>query len=53
MDDFLTFVETAVKHYALNVVLPDLGTPDKARLERAMKGHVLAKHELVGTYAKR
>jgi hypothetical protein len=41
------------KLYALDVVLPDLGTPDKARLERAMKGHVLAKHELIGTYAKR
>jgi Raf kinase inhibitor-like YbhB/YbcL family protein len=41
------------KLYALDVVLPDLGTPDKARLERAMKGHVLAKDELVGTYAKR
>ena len=41
------------KLYALDVVLPDLGTPDKARLERAMTGHVLAKHELVGTYAKR
>jgi hypothetical protein len=41
------------KLYALDVVLPDLGTPDKARLERAMQGHVLAKYELVGTYAKR
>ena len=41
------------KLYALDVVLPDLGTPDKARLERAMQGHVLAKHEIIGTYAKR
>jgi hypothetical protein len=41
------------KLYALDVVLPDLGEPDKQRLERAMKGHVLATHELVGTYAKR
>jgi hypothetical protein len=40
------------KLYALDVVLPDLGQPDKPRLERAMKGHILAKHELVGTYAK-
>ncbi len=40
------------KLYALDVVLPDLGTPDKKRLERAMKGHVLAQHALVGTYAK-
>lgn len=41
------------KLYALDVVLPDLGTPDKKRLERAMKGHVLAQHALMGTYAKR
>jgi len=40
------------KLYALDVVLPDLGTPDKKRLERAMQGHVLAQHALVGTYAK-
>lgn len=41
------------KLYALDVVLADLGTPDKKRLERAMQGHVLAQHTLVGTYAKR
>ena len=41
------------KLYALDVALPDLGQPDKARLERAMQGHVLARHELVGTYVKR
>jgi len=41
------------KVYALDVVLPDLGQPDKPRLERAMKGHVLAQQQLVGTYAKR
>jgi Raf kinase inhibitor-like YbhB/YbcL family protein len=41
------------KLYALDVVLPDLGQPDKKRLERAMQGHVLASHELVGTYEKR
>ena len=40
------------KLYALDVVLPDLGEPDKQRLEQAMQGHVLARHELVGTYAK-
>jgi hypothetical protein len=40
------------KLYALDVVLPDLGSPDKKSLERAMKGHILAQHELVGTYAK-
>lgn len=41
------------KLYALDIVLPDLGQPDKRRLERAMQGHILATHELVGTYAKR
>jgi hypothetical protein len=41
------------KLYALDAELPDLGTPDKARLERAMEGHVLARAELMGTYQKR
>ena len=41
------------KLYALDIALPDLGQPDKRRLERAMKGHVLAQQQLVGTYAKR
>ena len=40
------------KLYALDTVLPDLGTPTKARLEKAMEGHVLGKAELVGTYQK-
>jgi Raf kinase inhibitor-like YbhB/YbcL family protein len=40
------------KLYALDTVLPDLGRPDKAALERAMKGHVLGHAELVGTYQK-
>lgn len=40
------------KLYALDTVLPDLGQPDKAAVERAMKGHVLAQATLVGTYAK-
>jgi Raf kinase inhibitor-like YbhB/YbcL family protein len=40
------------KLYALDAELPDLGRPDKARLEKAMEGHVLAKTELVGTYEK-
>ena len=38
------------KLYALDAVLPDLGTPTKAALEKAMTGHVLEKAELVGTY---
>ena len=41
------------KLYALDTVLPDLGTPVKARLEQAMQGHVLGKAELVGTYQKK
>lgn len=41
------------KLYALDTTLPDLGQPDKAAVERAMRGHVLAEATLVGTYAKR
>jgi Raf kinase inhibitor-like YbhB/YbcL family protein len=41
------------KLYALDAVLPDLGRATKARLEEAMRGHVLAHAELVGTYAKK
>ncbi|TCS73444.1 PBP family phospholipid-binding protein [Sulfuritortus calidifontis] len=41
------------KLYALDVVLPDLGRPNKAALERALQGHVLAHAELVGTYSRR
>jgi Raf kinase inhibitor-like YbhB/YbcL family protein len=40
------------KLYALDVVLPDLSAPDKAKLESAMQGHVLAEAELIGTYQK-
>ena len=40
------------KLYALDTVLPDLGKPAKAALERAMQGHVLASTELVGTYQR-
>jgi Raf kinase inhibitor-like YbhB/YbcL family protein len=38
------------KLYALDVVLPDLEHPTKARLLNAMKGHVLAEAQLIGTY---
>jgi Raf kinase inhibitor-like YbhB/YbcL family protein len=38
--------------YALDMVLPPLGTPTKASLLAAMEGHVLAMTELVGTYEK-
>ncbi len=41
------------KLYALDAALGDLGTPTKAKLEAAMKGHVLAQAELMGTYQKR
>jgi Raf kinase inhibitor-like YbhB/YbcL family protein len=41
------------KLYALDAQLPDLGNATKAKLEKAMQGHVLAKAELVGTYQKR
>lgn len=39
--------------YALDVKLPDLHQPDKAKLEQAMRGHVLAQAELIGLYQKR
>jgi Raf kinase inhibitor-like YbhB/YbcL family protein len=41
------------KLYALDAVLPDLGQPTKAQLEKAIQGHVLAQAELVGTYEKK
>jgi len=41
------------KLYALDTLLPDLGTATKAQVETAMKGHVLAQAELMGTYQKR
>jgi len=41
------------KLYALDIVLPDLANATKAALEAAMKGHVVAQAELVGTYQKR
>jgi len=40
------------KLYALDAQLGDLGKATKADLERAMKGHVLAEAELVGTYQR-
>jgi Raf kinase inhibitor-like YbhB/YbcL family protein len=36
--------------YALDVVLPNLEFPAKARLLNAMKGHVLAEAHLIGMY---
>jgi Raf kinase inhibitor-like YbhB/YbcL family protein len=40
------------KLYALDQELGDLGKPNKAALEKAMRDHVLEKAELVGTYQK-
>jgi hypothetical protein len=40
------------KLYALDRLLPALQRPDKAALEAAMRGHVLAHAELIGTYRK-
>lgn len=41
------------KLYALDIVLPDLKQPTKAKLEKAMEGHVLSKVELVGLYQRK
>ena len=41
------------KLYALDAVLAELRKPTKADLEKAMRGHVLAEAQLVGTYEKR
>jgi len=40
------------KVYALDVLLGDMGHPTKAVVENAMKGHVIAQAQLVGTYQK-
>jgi Raf kinase inhibitor-like YbhB/YbcL family protein len=41
------------KLYALNTVLPDLNQPDKARLEKAMSGHIIDQTELIGPYQRK
>lgn len=40
------------KLFALDTELPDLHEPTKAQLEAAMKGHIVAQAELMGTYQK-
>ena len=40
------------KLYALDTVLEEINTPTKAKVEAAMKGHVIAQTELMGTYQK-
>ena len=41
------------KLFALDIVLPDLKTPTKKQLLEAMKGHILDKTEMIGTYQKK
>lgn len=41
------------KLYALDTVLNDLHKPAKTQLEAALRGHVIAQAELIGTYRKR
>ncbi len=40
------------KLYALGTMLDGLSNPTKIAVEEAMKGHILAKAELVGTYQR-
>jgi len=40
------------KLYALDTVLPDLKQPTKAKLEEAMKGHIIGEAQVMGTYQK-
>jgi Raf kinase inhibitor-like YbhB/YbcL family protein len=40
------------KLYALDTVLSGLSSPSKKDLENAMRGHILAQAELMGTYQK-
>jgi Raf kinase inhibitor-like YbhB/YbcL family protein len=40
------------KVYALDTLLGDLGRADKAAVEKAMRGHVLAHAELIGLYER-
>jgi len=39
--------------YALDAPLGDLRRPTRARLDEAMRGHVLAQATVMGTYEKR
>ena len=38
--------------HALNTVLPDLGAPNRQKLQREMQGHLLGSAELMGTYQR-
>ena len=41
------------KLYALDTLLPDLARPTKAKLEKAMEGHILSRAELIGLYQRK
>jgi len=41
------------KLYALDTVLPDLKRPTKAKLEKAIEGHILSQTELIGLYQRK
>jgi Raf kinase inhibitor-like YbhB/YbcL family protein len=40
------------KLFALDAVLPDLGAATKSKVESEMRGHILEKTELMGTYQR-
>lgn len=40
------------KLYALDTELPDLQSPNKMQLEKAMEGHILGQTQYMGTYQK-
>lgn len=41
------------KLYALDIVLPDLKQPTKAKLKKAMEGHVILRAQLIGLYQRK
>ena len=40
------------KLYAIDIELPDLKHPNKAKLEEAMQGHIISNFELIGRYQR-
>jgi len=40
------------KLYALDTLIQGLSRPNKAAIERAMQGHIIARAELIGTYER-
>jgi phosphatidylethanolamine-binding protein (PEBP) family uncharacterized protein len=49
----MAFKLTSNAFPALDAVRPDLGEATKAKLEAAMKPHLIAQAELIATYQKR